>query len=86
MPKSKDENKSTSQALKVDPVPAKVAPVTPPPVFGKTILNVSLQAWSIPTGGGNSMHLTPGASVVVPHDVISQRVLNLKSRRLITIS
>ena len=86
MPKSKDENKSTFKAPKVDPVPAKGEPATPPPVFGKTILNVSLQAWSIPTGGGNSMHLTPGSSVVVPHDAISQRVLNLKARRLITIS
>ena len=58
---------------------------SPPVAVTKTIRNVSLQAWSIPTGQG-SIRLSPGSSVVVDPTAINERVLNLRKRRLITIS
>jgi hypothetical protein len=54
-------------------------------VARKTIKNVSLQSWSVPTGSG-SVRLTPGHSVTVLAEAITPRVLNLRNRRLITIS
>ena len=50
----------------------------------KTIHNVSLQAYPIPTENG-SVTLAPGASVNIPLSLVSKRVINLQKRRLITI-
>lgn len=50
----------------------------------KTIYNVSLQAYPIPTENG-SIKLAPGASVNIPLSLISKRLINLQKRRLITI-
>jgi len=50
----------------------------------KTIHNVSLQAYPIPTENG-SVKLAPGASVNIPLSLVSKRVINLQKRRLITI-
>jgi hypothetical protein len=52
----------------------------------KTVTNVSLQAWSIPVGFNEYVDLTPGSSVAVPINMISNRVINLQKRRLIEIS
>ena len=50
----------------------------------KVVQNVSLQAWDVPTEHGN-IKLSPGASVNIPSSVITERLLNLKKRRLVTI-
>jgi len=50
----------------------------------KVVQNVSLQAWDIPTAHG-SIKLAPGASVNIPSSVITERLINLKKRRLVTI-
>tara|TARA_Y100001951_G_scaffold104438_1_gene116019 strand:+ start:876 stop:1175 length:300 start_codon:yes stop_codon:yes gene_type:complete len=50
----------------------------------KTIHNVSLQAYPIPTQNG-SVKLAPGASVNIPLSLVSKRLINLQKRRLITI-
>ena len=51
----------------------------------KTIRNVSLQSWTIPTGR-EPYFLTPGSSVEVPVSNITERVITLQKRRLITVS
>ena len=76
MPKNKEN--FTESTVTTKPAPVKV-------VATKTIRNVALQAWSIPAGK-DSIRLGPGRSVVVPVTAISERVLNLQKRRLITIS
>lgn len=76
MPKNKEN--FTESIVTTKPAPAIV-------VATKTVRNVALQTWSIPTGR-NSIRLRPGQSVVVPVTAISERVLNLQKRRLITIS
>ena len=58
----------------------------PAPKVVKTITNVSLQSWSIPVGFNEYVDLTPGSSVAVPINMISNRVINLQKRRLIEIS
>jgi len=50
----------------------------------KVVQNVSLQAWDVPTDKG-SIKLAPGATVNIPSSVITERLINLKKRRLITI-
>ena len=50
----------------------------------KVVQNVSLQAWDVPTEHGN-IKLSPGASVNIPSSVITERLINLKKRRLVTI-
>ena len=50
----------------------------------KTIHNVSLQSYPIPTKNG-SIKLSPGSSVDIPLSLITKRLLNLQKRRLITI-
>ena len=77
MPKGKEEKRTTFTA------PKKAVART---INYKVIRNVSLQAWPIPTGGGDEVHLSPGATVAVPPNAITQRVLNLQKRRLIEIS
>ena len=79
MPKNK-ENLITPKAVEKPVMKAKI-----PVRATKVIRNVALQAWSIPTGQ-HSVRLRPGESVSVPISAISERVLNLQKRRLITIS
>ena len=50
----------------------------------KVVQNVSLQAWDIPTAQG-SIKLAPGSTVNIPTSVITERLINLKKRRLVTI-
>lgn len=52
----------------------------------RRIRNVSLQSWTIPTGRKETHFLTPGSEVEVPTAYITERVINLQKRRLITIS
>ena len=64
-----------------------VKKIVPSPVSTKIVQNVSLQAWSIPTGPRKeSAWLVPGASVTVPVSAITERLVNLQKRRLIRIS
>jgi len=66
-------------------VEVKLKPRTKKPTSGeKVVQNVSLQAWDIPTARG-SIKLAPGASVNIPSSVITERLINLKKRRLVTI-
>ena len=81
MPKKFTNDSNIKETKKVTPIGV---PKTHPS-YVKTIRNLSLQAWPIPTGNG-SIKLTPGQSVQVPVSAISERVLNLQRRRLISIS
>jgi len=83
MPKDYEPKERVVKDTKPKPKP-KPAP-SPRSVATKTIKNVSLQSWSVPTGSG-SVRLTPGKSVTVLAEAITPRVLNLRDRRLITIS
>ena len=65
-------------------VTPKKATVVPPPVTTKVVHNVSLQAWPIPTGTG-TINLAPGSSVTIPASAMTERVINLMKRRLISI-
>ena len=56
----------------------------PTPINLKVVQNVSLQAWDVPTEQG-SIKLAPGATVNIPASVITERLINLKKRRLVTI-
>lgn len=77
---SNKESKSTGKKS----IRSKVVRSVSPPINYKTIQNVSLQSWPIPTEDG-SIKLAPGGSVAVPSSVISQRIINLQTRRLISI-
>jgi|10_taG_2_1085330.scaffolds.fasta_scaffold00553_21 hypothetical protein len=61
-------------------------PASVPKISMKTVRNVSLQTWPVPTGRNQTIKLTPGASVEVPASVITERLLNLHKRRLISIN
>ena len=66
-------------------VEVKLKPRTKKPISSeKVVHNVSLQAWDVPTEHGN-IKLSPGASVNIPSSVITERLINLKKRRLVTI-
>ena len=79
MHSKKDSDTTSKKSFK-----SKVDKAVSPPINYKIIQNVSLQAWHVPTEHG-SIQLTPGASVSVPPSVISQRIINLLKRRLISI-
>ena len=57
-----------------------------PKISMKTVKNTSLQSWSVPTGRNQTIKLTPGSSVDVPASAITERLLNLHKRRLISIN
>jgi len=57
-----------------------------PKISMKTVRNTSLQTWPVPTGKNQTIKLTPGSSVVIPVSVITERLLNLHKRRLISIN
>jgi hypothetical protein len=76
---------SATEAKRKPPVRRKKAKVVPVPVVMKTVHNVSLQSWAIPTGTG-LIELTPGGSVAIPASAITSRLINLQKRRLISIS
>jgi len=66
-------------------VEVRLKPRAPSPASGrKTIQNVSLQAWAVPTEDG-VITLVPGASVEIPATAITERLINLKKRRLVNI-
>ena len=57
-----------------------------PKISMKTVRNISLQTWPVPTGRNQTIKLTPGSSVDIPVSVITGRLLNLHKRRLISIN
>jgi len=83
---------SLEKTIKVTPprgrVPKKIVvkKVAPAPVSTKVVQNVSLQTWAIPTGTKRDLvWLSPGASVTVPVAAITERLINLRKRKLISI-
>ena len=76
-----------SQIEKVKMV-AKIPPQKTTPkstISYKTVRNVSLQTWAVPTVTG-TVKLSPGDTVRIPAHAISNRLINLQKRRLVTIS
>ena len=57
-----------------------------PKISMKTVRNTSLQSWSVPVGRNQTIKLTPGSSVDIPVSAITERLLNLHKRRLISIN
>ena len=80
MPKEKKYSEFSKVVTKTE-----VKKAVPVAEATKNVRNVSLQSWTIPLNG-EGYFLTPGASVKVPVSSITQRVINLQKRRLITIS
>tara|TARA_Y100001951_G_C11197813_1_gene215337 strand:- start:302 stop:517 length:216 start_codon:yes stop_codon:yes gene_type:complete len=63
----------------------KAAPQAPP-IATKTVQNISLQAWPVDVGEGATINLTPGNSIKIPAAAVTDRLINLHKRRLISIS
>ena len=60
--------------------------VVPTPVSTKIVQNVSLQTWSVPTGTKKGLAwLSPGATITIPASAITERLINLRKRKLISI-
>ena len=68
-----------TEAKRKPPVRPKKAKVVPVPVVMKTVHNVSLQSWAIPTGT-RLIELTPGGTVAIPASAITTRLINLQKR------
>lgn len=73
--------KAKPQKAKPQKAKESVAPSRGPT---KTVQNVSLQAWPIPTGNGTIV-LIPGETVEIPASAVTNRLINLYKRRLISI-
>ena len=73
-----------AKGRKLQSAPKKVAVATPHVTSTKTVQNMSLQSWPIPTGNGTVL-LPPGASVQIPASAVTKRLINLYKRRLISI-
>lgn len=80
---NKDTTKGTISKAKTKtkkvPTP-QVGPVT----ATKTVQNVSLQSWAVPNGNG-TVTLVPGATITIPASAVTNRLINLYKRRLISI-
>jgi hypothetical protein len=78
--KSKKKTKKVSTQ-----VAKKVIPKREPQVAMKVIHNTSLQSWPIPIGNG-TIKLMPGGTINIPASAVTNRLINLYKRRLISIS
>ena len=77
-------SKNSTKKKNIKAVTKVVASV--PKISMKTVRNISLQTWPVPTGRNQTIKLTPGSSVDIPVSVITGRLLNLHKRRLISIN
>jgi hypothetical protein len=78
---TEDSKKVATSKAKPKKAKVSVAPSSGPT---KTIQNVSLQSWPIPTGKGTIV-LVPGATVEIPASAVTNRLINLYKRRLVSI-